>query len=234
VSPPLEVRERVESTQDEVHAWGEAGREHGCALLAREQAAGRGSRGREWASPRGGLWLSVLLRPRSPAAVEVLSLRAGLAVARVLEGIPGVPPVRIKWPNDLMLAERKVGGILCEARWRGDAPAWVALGVGLNVDNELPAGLRPLATRLAEHARPPELEALARAIVAAVLPLAEAPAELTAGELHAFERRDWLRGRRLLAPEAGLAAGVTPDGALRVRAPAGEVREARAGSVALG
>lgn len=228
----IEVREVVDSTQDEVHAWGESGRPHGSALLARAQAAGRGSRGRAWASPPGGLWLSVLVRPRSAAAAEVLSLRAGLAVAAVLERLPGVPPVRLKWPNDLMLADRKVGGILCEARWRGDAPAWVVIGVGVNVTNELPAELRAGATRLGEHTRPPEVEPLARQIVAELLPLAGAPAELTGAELHAFERRDWLRGRRLAAPEAGLAAGVSAGGALLVRCAGGTV-EARAGSVAL-
>jgi BirA family biotin operon repressor/biotin-[acetyl-CoA-carboxylase] ligase len=232
VTLPIVVRDVVDSTQDEVHAWGESGRPHGSALLAREQAAGRGARGHRWTSPRGGLWLSVLVRPRGSAAAEVLSLRVGLAVAAVLERLPGVPPVRIKWPNDLMLADRKVGGILCEARWRGDAPAWVTIGVGLNVTNELPPELRAGATRLGEHTRPPEVEPLARAIVEALLPLADAPAELTAAELHAFERRDWLRGRRLAAPQAGFAAGVTAGGALLVRAAAGMV-EARAGSVVL-
>ncbi len=228
----LEVRDAVDSTQDEIHAWGESGRPHGSALLAREQAAGRGARGRRWASPRGGLWLSVLVRPRIAAAAEVLSLRVGLAVAAVIERLPGVPPVRIKWPNDLMLGDRKVGGILCEARWRGDAPAWVAIGVGLNVTNELPAELRARATRLGEHTRPPEVEPLARAIVEALLPLAGSPAELTAAELRAFERRDWLRGRRLAAPEAGLAAGISADGALLVHGTGGMV-EARTGPVAL-
>lgn len=232
MSGSLEVRDLVASTQDEVHAWGEAGRAHGSALLARAQSAGRGSRGREWASPRGGLWLSVLVRPRNAAAAEVLSLRTGLAVARVVEGLPGVPPVRIKWPNDLMLGDRKLGGILCEARWRGEAPAWVAVGVGLNVANELPTGLRQGATRLAEHTRPPDVERLARAIVEVLLPLADAPAELGPGELLDFERRDWLRGRRLRSPGAGLAAGVTPGGALLVRGTDGMV-EARTGSVAL-
>jgi BirA family biotin operon repressor/biotin-[acetyl-CoA-carboxylase] ligase len=163
----------------------------------------------------------------------VLSLRVGLAVARVLEGLPGVPPVRIKWPNDLLLGDRKVGGILCEARWRGDAPAWVAVGVGLNVTNALPPELGAGATRLAEHTRPPALEPLAARIVEALLPLEAAPARLDAAELHAFERRDWLLGRRLLTPEPGLAAGATADGALRVRTPDGRVVEARAGSVAL-
>lgn len=233
MSGDLEVRPRVGSTQDEVHAWGEAGRPHGSALLALEQGAGRGSRGRAWASPPGGLWMSVLLRPAGAAAAEVLSLRAGLAIAAVIETLPGVPPVRIKWPNDLMLGARKVGGILCEARWRGELPAWVAVGVGLNVSNPLPAELQGGATGLGEHTRPPRLEPLARAVRDALLPIADLPEQLGAAELLAFERRDWLRGRRIVAPEEGRAIGLTPDGALRVEGRGGVVSELRAGSVAL-
>ncbi|MGH7585779.1 MAG: biotin--[acetyl-CoA-carboxylase] ligase [Gemmatimonadales bacterium] len=230
---PFQVVERVASTQDVVHAWGEEGRPHGSALLALEQEAGRGSRGREWASPRGGLWMSVLCRPAEPEAAEVMSIRVGLQTARVLEELPGLPPVRLKWPNDMMLADRKLGGILCEARWRGDQPAWVAVGIGINVTNALPLEIGGRACRLADHTRPPSPESLGRRIVAALLPLERAGAILSDVELHAFERRDWLRGRRLIAPEPGLAAGVSPGGALRIRAEDGTVLEARAGSVAL-
>jgi BirA family biotin operon repressor/biotin-[acetyl-CoA-carboxylase] ligase len=230
---PFELVERVASTQDVVHAWGEEGRPHGAAVLALEQDSGRGSRGREWVSPRGGLWLSVLCRPAEPEAAEVMSIRVGLEVARVLEGLPGLPPVRLKWPNDLMLADRKLGGILCEARWRGDQLAWVAVGVGINVTNEVPPEMRGRACRLADHTRPPAPEALGRRIAGALLPLDRAGATLGERELHAFERRDWLRGRRLSAPEPGLAAGVSAGGALRIRADDGTLLEARAGSVAL-
>jgi biotin-(acetyl-CoA carboxylase) ligase len=162
-----------------------------------------------------------------------MSLRAGLATAAVIETLPGVPPVRIKWPNDLMMGTRKVGGILCEARWRGDLPAWIVVGVGLNVSNPLPPELRASATSLGEHTRPPALEPLARAVREALLPVADAPAHLTAAELLAFERRDWLRGRRLAAPEEGRAVGITRDGALKVAGLGGVVTELRVGSVAL-
>ena len=229
----FEVVERIASTQDVVHAWGEEGRPHGAALLALEQEAGRGSRGREWASPRGGLWLSVLCRPAEPEVAEVMSIRVGLEVARVLEEMPGLPSVRLKWPNDLMLADRKLGGILCEARWRGEQPAWVAVGIGINVANDVPATMLGRACRLADHTRPPSPESLGRRIASALLPLDRAGAALTDQELHAFERRDWLRGRRLSAPEPGLAAGVSAGGALRIRADDGTVFEARAGSVVL-
>ena len=92
-------------------------------------------------SPPGGLWLSVLCRPPDEAAAEVMSLRAALAVAPVLEqAVPGVR-LSIKWPNDLLIDGRKTGGILCEARWQGTVLGWIAVGLGLNVSNPLPEDL---------------------------------------------------------------------------------------------
>ncbi len=102
-------------------------------------AAGRGSRGRSWHSPRGGLWLSVLLRPA--AAADVLSLRVGLAVETALRSLAPDLHLALKWPNDLMLDDRKVGGILCEARWQGDALGWVAVGLGTQREEPDPGGV---------------------------------------------------------------------------------------------
>src|SRR6185369_6775816 len=115
------------------------------------QTGGRGSRGRAWHSPPGGLWLSVMYRPPSPAGVELLSLRLGLLVATALEAAAPGLPVALKWPNDLMVGDRKLGGILCEARWQGESLAWVAAGLGLNVTNDIPDDVHLTATALAEH-----------------------------------------------------------------------------------
>ena len=132
--------ERVASTMDLVHELAERGAEAGSMVVATEQLQGRGSRGRPWHSPPGGLWLSALYRPPSTGGLELLSVRVGLAVARALD--PYVPtPVRLKWPNDLMHDGRKLGGILCEARWQGAALGWIAVGVGLNVRNPVPGGV---------------------------------------------------------------------------------------------
>jgi BirA family biotin operon repressor/biotin-[acetyl-CoA-carboxylase] ligase len=224
--------ERVDSTMDVLHALAEAGAEPGTAVLAREQLQGRGSRGRSWHSPPGGLWLSVLFRPPVGGGVEIISLRAGLAVAQSLDGL--VPePIRLKWPNDLMLGDRKTGGILGEARWQGPALGWVAVGVGLNVQNGVPLEVRERATWLAlEH---PGLtpEVVAGPVLAVLRRLDLGPAELSAAELGEFARRDWLYGRELRTPLSGTAAGITREGALRVRRPGGEAAEVRSGSVEL-
>ena len=105
---------RTASTMDALHELAQAGAPAGTAVVAEAQVAGRGSRGRGWSSPPGGLWLSVLARPRT-AGLELLSLRAGLAVAELLDRLGVGARARLKWPNDLMLDGRKAGGILCDA-----------------------------------------------------------------------------------------------------------------------
>ncbi len=144
---------------DLIHELAERGAEAGSMVVATEQLQGRGSRGRAWHSPPGGLWLSALYRPPSTGGLELLSVRVGLAVARALDRL--VPtPVRLKWPNDLMLNGRKLGGILCEARWQGEALGWIAVGVGLNVRNPVPGELRETAVSLMELEPDIQLEAV--------------------------------------------------------------------------
>jgi BirA family biotin operon repressor/biotin-[acetyl-CoA-carboxylase] ligase len=138
------------STMDEAHRLAEAGAPHGTAVAAKTQSGGRGSRGRSWASPEGGLWLSVLCRPPGARSMERLSVRAGEAIAAVLQAaLPGLPPVTVKLPNDLLVDGRKLAGILCEARWEGDTPLWVVIGVGINVLNPVPAPFSDTAVSLA-------------------------------------------------------------------------------------
>jgi BirA family biotin operon repressor/biotin-[acetyl-CoA-carboxylase] ligase len=115
--------ERVDSALDAIHDRAAAGAPAGTVVVAGEQLAGRGARGDPWHSPPGGLWLSILLRPAVPVGVGVLSLRTGLAVATALDRVTGGESVGLKWPNDLILRDRKLGGILCEARWQGCCPA---------------------------------------------------------------------------------------------------------------
>lgn len=221
--------ERVGSTQDVVHALAAEGAPGGLAVVAGEQSEGRGSRRQAWQSPLGGLWLSVLWRPRLVPEVATLGVRAGLAVADALESA-GIAGVRLKWPNDILLDGRKAGGVLCEARWQGDALGWVAVGVGLNVANAVPADVRHTAMALAERRPGLQPEALVEPVVAA-LRLLEEGVTLSLAQLDAFARRDWLRGRRLAAPIAGTADGIEPSGLLRVRSAAGAVEYARTGPV---
>lgn len=230
-APPLVRLEQVASTQDEAHRLAEAGAPAGAAVVAREQTAGRGRRGRAWTSGAGGLWLSVLARPRRAATVEVLSVRVGLALARALEEASGVASVGLKWPNDLLVGDRKVGGILCEARWQGELLAWVVVGVGINVANRPPDDARLPATALGEHRPGLAPGALLEPVLAAVRGAIAVEGPLGPHELAAIAARDRLRGRRLLEPVAGTADGIEPDGALRVIDDAGAVTLVRAGTV---
>ena len=220
--------DRVPSTQDMVHDLGADGAPNGVAVVAVEQTAGRGSRGRTWASPRGGLWLSVLSRPAGAAPAEALSVRVALAVADTLEAA-GVPRVQVKWPNDLLIAGRKIGGILCEARWSGDRLAWIAIGVGINVANPLPDALLASAAAIAEFhvgLRPGDLAA---PVIGAVRRAADLTAPLDAAERARFAARDALAGRMLTAPAPGTADGIEADGALRIRRADGELDVVRVG-----
>jgi len=221
------------STLDVLHDLASRGAPGGTLVVAREQTAGRGSRGRSWHSPVGGLWLSWLCRSRLPVGPEVLSLRAGLAVAHALERLGGLPPVRLKWPNDVMIGERKVGGILCEARWQGDRPAWIAVGIGMNVRNGLPAEVEAHATRLADYRDDVSVEQVLGALVETLSLMPGAPGRLTAGELEDFTARDWLAARHLAAPIPGIARGIASDGTLRIERPDGSLSPVHAGHVEL-
>lgn len=222
----------VASTMDALHELAQAGAPAGTAVVAEEQTAGRGSRGRTWASPPGGLWVSVLARPAS-AGLELLSLRAGLAVAELLDRQGAAARLELKWPNDLMLDDRKTGGILCEARWQGAGLAWVVIGLGLNVTNAPPPALGAGTTHLARALPGLTPEALAEPVVAALRAVDAAAGPLTDAERARYATRDWLRGRALEAPVAGAAAGIAADGALLVRRADGTTAAVRAGTVVL-
>lgn len=221
------------STQDLLHRMAEDGAPEGTVVVAAEQEGGRGQRGRSWHSPLGGLWMSVLVRPKAAAAGEVLSLRAGLAVVRALDAFPSIPRVALKWPNDLYVEGRKVGGLLCEARWRGSELWWVVVGLGLNVRNPVPAELEGLAATLAEFDRTLTPEGLLPSIAENLATLSAGAATLSAEERAEFGQRHWLKGRRLSGPVPGLAGPIGADGALMVSLDEGGQMPVRAASVVL-
>ena len=223
--------DRVGSTQDEIHRLAEAGAPDGTAVVAREQTAGRGSRGQRWESPLGGLWLSVLRRTSKAGPPLVLSLSAGLAVAEALESA-GVQEVQVKWPNDLMVNDAKIGGILCEVRWHGDRPAWAVIGVGINVENPPPSAVRG-ATSVATHTQKKiALGDLADSVIGAIRALPLDLPTLDAPACSALARLDWLRGATLLDPApGGLCTGIDRTGALVVRNSTGTVLRLRSGPV---
>jgi BirA family transcriptional regulator, biotin operon repressor / biotin---[acetyl-CoA-carboxylase] ligase len=214
------------SSLDAIHALGTEGAPAASVAVAEEQTAGRGRDGRTWRSPAGGVWLGMLVRPPAPI-LGALSLRVGLVVADVADALLGGARAQLKWPNDVLVNDRKLAGILCEGRWQGETLQWLAVGVGVNVANKIPAELAGRAIALSEvqpHVR--RIDVLDRLVPALVACLTQR-AELTEPELTAFATRDWLRGRQIRAPLPGRAAGVQADGALLVDTVAGSgvVRE---------
>lgn len=222
--PRCRLLSSVGSALDVIHELGEAGAPAGSVAVALEQTAGRGRDGRTWFSPPGGVWLGMLLRPRGGDAggvLGVVSIRAGMITADVVDELIGAPVTRLKWPNDVLLYDRKLAGVLCEARWQGESLQWLAVGIGVNVANQIPAPLRESAIALGEAlpgVRP--LDVLDR-LVPPITRIAVSSAQLSDAECGAFATRDWLRDRELRRPVPGWARGLRSDGALLVKGAAG-------------
>jgi BirA family biotin operon repressor/biotin-[acetyl-CoA-carboxylase] ligase len=224
--PRVVAFDSIGSTLDVAHELAAAGAAPGTLVVADAQTSGRGRMGRVWRSEPGvGVWLTLVERPRDVAALDVLSLRIGLALAPELDAFAAAP-VRLKWPNDLYIGRCKLGGVLVEARWRDSAPEWAAIGVGVNVlvpdGDEHAAGLASHATRSAVLSR----------IVPAMRAAAAKTGPLDRAELDAFATRDAAAGRRCREPVAGLVRGIDASGALVVEI-GSDVAIIRAGSLVL-
>ncbi len=249
--PTVEFHSRIGSTSDRARELAENGLPLPAIVVADRQSAGRGRRGRRWESdtPRG-LWLTAAVGLDTAVAgrgeATVLPLRVGLAVSRALERFAPAIRVEVKWPNDIVVGDRKLGGILCEG-----VPGAVLIGIGLNLNHpaaELPADVAPRATSL--------LLECGRAVSrgGALTQLADALGELwtrpdagiAADDLVELNARSALRGRRLsvsgvvrdctgsVRKAIGLAATageILPDGSLEVRDDSGARSRLIAGSV---
>lgn len=142
----------LSSTNAYLKEKGAVGEREGLVVLADTQTAGSGRLDRSWHSPPGGLYFSILLRPMTISATEapLIALTAGVAVAKVLQTALGVQ-ARLKWPNDVLVEDRKVCGILAESTLMGEGIEYVVLGVGVNANtplDELPSDLQTSATTL--------------------------------------------------------------------------------------
>lgn len=218
-APSCLALEKVTSTLDIVHELAGEGAPNGTVVLADEQVRGRGRHSRRWHSPKGsGIWMGNLRRPPVPIEGGLVAIRAGLAVARALDALAVV--AQLKWPNDVLVHDRKLAGVLCEARWRGHQVSWIAIGIGINVHGPLPQDVAPGAIALDEV-----LPGITRLAVLDVLmpwlrDLSDAPT-LTEQERVEYARFDWLQGRHITEPVAGVAQGLDRDGALLVQTPQG-------------
>ncbi|MEN6462145.1 MAG: biotin--[acetyl-CoA-carboxylase] ligase [Syntrophomonas sp.] len=126
----------------------------GTVVLARKQTGGKGRRGRQWQSPPGGLWFSIILNPELPLPqIAILSLVCAVAVCHALKAFSPSPPM-IKWPNDIFINGKKVAGILLEVSGELDHTDYVIAGIGINVNIEtrlLPEAIRDTTTSLLEE-----------------------------------------------------------------------------------
>ncbi|MBI4332790.1 MAG: biotin--[acetyl-CoA-carboxylase] ligase [Chloroflexi bacterium] len=139
----------VESTQPLAYGLAQKGAPDGALVVAEEQGLGRGRLGRSFFSPRGGLWFSLILKPDlPPQGALAITLLAGVAVAEAVQELAKLP-VRLKWPNDVLIGDRKTAGILGEMIAEVDALRFVILGIGINVNiAAFPNDLKDIATSL--------------------------------------------------------------------------------------
>jgi BirA family transcriptional regulator, biotin operon repressor / biotin---[acetyl-CoA-carboxylase] ligase len=224
--PVVVTRATVGSTLDEAHSLATAGAPAGTLVIADAQTAGRGRHGRTWRSePGAGLWLTLIERPSDADALNVLSLRIGMALAPALDPFAS-ERVRLKWPNDLYIGRRKLAGILVEARWRDSLPEWVAIGIGVNVRAPVSEpnaiGLRPGISRMD----------VLGAIIPAIRAAATRAGALSDDERRAFAARDLAAGQRCAEPVTGTVQGIDAGGALLVQSATGIIA-VRAGSLVL-
>ncbi|GAQ17426.1 bifunctional protein BirA [Oceanobacillus picturae] len=142
----------VTSTQVVAHQAARDNSPHGTVVIADEQSSGRGRMERVWHSKKGkGVWMSIILRPNIPPYMAPqLTLMTATAIAEVLDQYDGIQP-KIKWPNDILIQNKKVAGILTEMQAEQDRIQYVVVGIGLNVnqDNtEIPDAIHYRATSL--------------------------------------------------------------------------------------
>jgi BirA family biotin operon repressor/biotin-[acetyl-CoA-carboxylase] ligase len=228
----IELRDQISSTNREAAALAHAGVEHGTVVVADAQTEGRGRLSRQWFSPPGiNLYCSIVIR-KSIAAdrpaewLSWLPLMTALAAAESIETVAATS-VAVKWPNDLLIAERKVGGILCESGTAIGFGPFQIIGIGLNVNgvrNDFPEDLRETATTIRHEAG----HLLDRNRLLAQF-LYELEACVEEFEAHgservslAYQHRCSTIGKTVRATLTdgkefiGLAEGIEQDGALRV------------------
>jgi len=243
------------STNSDAMAAARDGAPEGAVVVADHQSAGRGRLGRTWTAPPGAsLLVSVLLRPQAEV-VGAVAMAVGLAMAEAVEELTGVAP-GLKWPNDLLLDDRKLAGILAEADWPAGSTAssgWraprdgermvVVVGVGVNVNwpDTLPDDLAETATAL-NHVvghdvdRGELLVAFLRRLDGHYGALVEARSAAASGLLDAWRARSATLGRRVRvdlgsSDVEGTAVDVDAEGHLVVESDDGERRTFAAGDV---
>jgi BirA family biotin operon repressor/biotin-[acetyl-CoA-carboxylase] ligase len=232
----------IGSTNDEALAWATAGAKDMSLIVADEQTAGRGRMGRKWFTPPGSaLAFSLIIRPQE-RELEAIGRFSGLGALALVGALKkhGVA-AQIKWPNDVLIGEKKTAGILVETVWMGDEVDSVALGMGVNVALESvppPEGLNFPATCVQSEGPSalPRFDLL-KALLVELISLRAALA--SDGFLRAWEEALVFRDKPVCIwvgetePVTGQIQGLEMDGSLRVKTLWGEIRVIRFGEVHL-
>ena len=232
---------RVDSTNTVAAEMAAKGETHGTVVVAEEQTAGRGRLGRSWYSEKtSGIYASVILRPPlAPAAAPVLTLVAGLAAHQALSSVTGLP-VDIRWPNDILLRGKKLGGILTEMSAEMDRLHTVVIGIGLNINHRaMPGELKDVATSLRieggrPYARVPVFVALLKELERYYrLLLADGSAAVTRrwAAASTFAEGKRVRVRTTSGEYEATTAGLETSGALRVRRDDGRAQSLVSGEI---
>ena len=232
---------RVDSTNRVAMELGYAEEPEGTVVIAEEQTAGRGRAGRPWHSERGtGIYVTLLLRPKiSPVQAPVLTMMAGLSARSAVQAQTGLA-VDVKWPNDLMLSEKKLGGILTEMHAEPSQVRFVIVGIGINVNQEkFPPELAAIGTSLRVQTGriQSRMELLVRLLREFENDYNRFLREGTASVTQRFEGvSSYARGKRVTVSNgaenfAGVTAGLSPEGLLRVERTDGSVITVISGDV---
>lgn len=240
--PPIEAYEELDSTNAEARRRAEAGEAGPVWITAALQTAGRGRRGRAWSTQKGNLAATLLTTTdRPPAEAAQLSFVAALAACDLADTCLGPGAARLKWPNDVLVHGRKAVGILVESGSRDDGRLWLAVGIGVNLAHAPRDVDRPAAAFAEFMSGPPPAPLDALAVLASAFerwrsawamqgfaPIATGWSARATGLGQRCEAR--LPNRTL----TGIAEGLDPDGALRLRLDDGELERITAGDVFFG
>lgn len=221
--------ESCASTNDEAARYARAGASHGTLVIAERQEAGRGREGRAWQSPLGGLYLSAVMRPPLPLAdVPPMTLAIGIAVCDAARSFGA--PAALKWPNDVLVAGKKLAGVLVETQSQGGKVDSVVVGIGVNL-GAVPDAVadRAIALHVERETFIAELVAqverwVDRYVACGLESIIPAWTERMAPGLSAIAQIDG-------SPLAGELAGIDRDGALLLKDHAGTVHRVRSGDV---
>jgi BirA family biotin operon repressor/biotin-[acetyl-CoA-carboxylase] ligase len=233
---------RTDSTNRVALELGQAGEAEGAVVIAEEQTSGRGRAGRAWFSERAaGIYVTLLLRPKlAPVQAPLLTMMAGISVRAAVAAVTGLS-VDLKWPNDLLIGGKKVGGILTEMHAEPTLVRFVIVGIGLNVNQEkFPAELGDAATSLrVESGRvQSRMEILTQLLREFESDYLRFLREGSASVVRGFEENSsYARGKKVRVVTgaetfSGVTAGLTGEGWLRVeRGDGGGISTVIAGDV---